>query len=151
MKPLATGKLPPALLASLLARVPRLDSRVIIGPGIGQDAAVIDMGDHYLVAKTDPITFATDDMGWYAVNVNANDIACMGAHPKWFMATALLPADHTDETLVRKILDQLLDACNALNITLVGGHTEITYDLPRPIIVGAMLGEVARVHHSKAL
>ena len=144
MKPLATGKLPPALLASLLARVPRLDSRVIIGPGIGQDAAVIDMGDHYLVAKTDPITFATDDMGWYAVNVNANDIACMGAHPKWFMATALLPADHTDETLVRKILDQLLDACNALNITLVGGHTEITYDLPRPIIVGAMLGEVAR-------
>jgi selenophosphate synthetase-related protein len=76
---LPTGKLPADFLASLLKRAPRLDSRVIIGLGIGQDTAVIDAPDHYLVAKTDPIIFATDAIGWYAVNVNANDIACMGA------------------------------------------------------------------------
>jgi hydrogenase maturation factor len=72
---LPTGKLPTDLLGALLARVPRDDPRVIVGPNIGQDAAVIDPspssgGDHYLVAKTDPITFASDDIGWYAVNVN---------------------------------------------------------------------------------
>ncbi len=141
---LPTGKLPADLLTALLARVPRDDARVIVGPGIGQDAAVIDMSDHYLVAKTDPITFATDDIGWYAVNVNANDIACMGARPKWFLATALLPAGRADAAMAETILAQILDACAALNIALVGGHTEITYALPRPIVVGAMLGEVAK-------
>ncbi|MEW5720871.1 MAG: AIR synthase family protein, partial [Chloroflexota bacterium] len=141
---LPTGKLPADLLAALLARVPRDDPRVIVGPGIGRDAAVISMGEHYLVAKTDPITFATDDIGWYAVNVNANDIACMGARPKWFLATALLPAGRADAAMAETILAQILDACAALNIALVGGHTEITYDLPRPIIVGAMLGEAAQ-------
>ena len=146
---LSTGKLPADLLAALLARVPRDDPRVIVGPNIGQDAAVIDPstdsgGDHYLVAKTDPITFATDDIGWYAVNVNANDIACMGARPKWFLATALLPAGRADAAMAETILAQILDACAALNIALVGGHTEITYDLPRAIVVGAMLGEVAK-------
>lgn len=69
---LPTGKLPADLLASLSNRVAHADPRIIVGPGIGQDAAVIDMGDQYLVAKTDPITFATDEIGWYAVNVNAN-------------------------------------------------------------------------------
>ena len=141
---LATGKLPAELLAALLARAPRNDPRVIIGPGIGQDAAVIEMGDRYLVAKTDPITFATDDIGWYAVNVNANDIACMGARPRWFMATALLPEGRADAAMAETIFTQIIEACAALNVTLVGGHTEITYDLNRPLVIGAMLGEVAK-------
>ena len=85
------GKLPPALLERLLSRVPIQDPRVLLGPRIGEDAALIDMGDRVLVAKTDPITFATDSIGWYAVQVNANDVACMGARPRWFLATVLLP------------------------------------------------------------
>ena len=141
---LATGKLPAELLASLLARARRTDPRVIVGPRIGQDAAVIEMGDRYLVAKTDPITFATDDIGWYAVNVNANDIACMGARPQWFMATALLPEGRADAAMAENIFAQITEACAALNVILVGGHTEITYDLNRPLVIGAMLGEVAK-------
>jgi hydrogenase expression/formation protein HypE len=144
IKPFPTGKLPAEFLASLLARVPHSDSRVIFGPGVGQDAAVIDQGDHYLVVKSDPITFATDDIGWYAVNVNANDIACMGACPKWFLANALLPANRADAAMAQAIFNQIVEACAALNVELVGGHTEITYDLPRPIIMGSMLGEVGR-------
>ncbi len=142
--PFPTGKLPPDLLAALLARVPRRDPRVIVGPGPGQDAAVLDLGERYLVAKTDPITFATDDIGWYAVNVNANDIACMGAHPRWFMVTALLPSGRSDAALAETIFTQVTEACAALEIELIGGHTEITYGLARPIVVGAMLGEVAK-------
>ena len=141
---LATGKLPANLLSSLLAREPRFDPRVIVGPGIGQDAAVIDMGDHYLVAKTDPITLATDDIGWYAVNVNANDVACMGARPKWFLASILLPAGHADAKLAEAIFTQITGACASLGVSLVGGHTEITYDLSRPLVIGAMLGEVGK-------
>ena len=138
------GKLPNELLARLLAKVQPRDPRVILGPGIGRDAAVIDTGGpKLLVAKTDPITFAADLIGWYAVNINANDIACMGARPAWLMTTVLLPESSPPE-LAESIFDQVLDACAALGTELVGGHTEITYRLDRPILVAALLGEVER-------
>lgn len=96
-----------------------------------------------LVAKTDPITFATDLIGWYVVNVNANDIATMGAEPRWFMGALLLP-ESAEEATVTAIFDQIGDACQALGVTAVGGHTEVTIGLDRPILVGCMLGEVER-------
>src|SRR3990170_2392927 len=78
------GKLPNELLARLLARLRPRDPRVVLGPAVGRDAAVIDAGgERLLVAKTDPVTFASDHIGWYTVHVNANDIACMGARPAW--------------------------------------------------------------------
>ncbi len=138
------GKLPADHLSHLLRSYDIADPRVVVGPRIGQDVAVLDMGDHYLVAKSDPITFATDAIGWYAVHVNANDVACAGASPRWFLATLLLPEGMTDAALVERLFDQLVAACRELNVTLVGGHTEITCGLDRPIIVGAMLGQVAR-------
>ena len=141
---LGPGKLPAAMLAELLGGITHRDPRVLLGPGIGRDAAVIDMGgDRCLVAKTDPVTFAADEIGWYAVHVNANDIACMGARPAWFLATALLPPG-ADDDLPATIFDQISAACGDLGIELVGGHTEVTIGLDRPIVVGAMLGEAAR-------
>jgi hydrogenase maturation factor len=101
----SAGKLDAKLLREILPTLP-LDDRTIVGPRVGEDAAVIDMGDRYLVAATDPITFATDLIGWYAVQVNANDVATMGATPKWFLATILLPDGKTDEQLVRGIFAQ---------------------------------------------
>lgn len=141
---LRPGKLPAAMLAELLGTITHRDPRVVFGPGIGRDAAVIDIGGgRLLVAKTDPVTFASDLIGWYAVNVNANDIACMGARPAWLLATALLPPGAPDG-LPAQIFRQLTDACTGLGIELVGGHTEVTIGIDRPIVVGAMLGEASR-------
>jgi hydrogenase maturation factor len=120
------------------------DARVIVGPAIGEDATVIDFGETCLVAKTDPITFATEEIGWYLVCVNSNDIATMGAVPKWLLVTILLPENQTTEDLVRKIMRQITSACDHFNITLCGGHTEVTYGLDRPIVIGQMLGEVKK-------
>jgi hydrogenase maturation factor len=111
---------------------------------VGEDAAVLDFGDRYLVAKSDPITFATDEIGWYVVHVNANDIATMGATPRWFLLTLLLPEKRTAQSMVEGIFAQVSDACRALGVVLCGGHTEITHGLDRPIAVGLMLGEVAK-------
>lgn len=141
---LPPGKLPPDLLERILGQIPQNDDRLLIGPRVGEDAAIIDMGDRLLVAKADPVTFATDAIGYYAVNVNANDIAAMGGTPRWFLATLLLPETQTTAALVESIFAQLRDACASLNITLAGGHTEITVDLNRPILSGHMLGEVSR-------
>ena len=88
------GKLPSADLKALLEKIQQRDERLIVGPMFGEDAAILDMGDRYLIATTDPITFATDRIGWYAVHVNANDIAAMGARPRWFFNVLLLSLIH---------------------------------------------------------
>jgi hydrogenase expression/formation protein HypE len=96
------------------------------------------------VVTTDPITFATDRIGWYAVHVNANDVAVMGGRPRWFFATLLLPEHGTTTALVEAIFEDVRSTCAALGVALSGGHTEITTGLDRPILVGQMLGEVDR-------
>ena len=141
---LPVGKLEMDYLGQVLARYAQVNERVVVGAEVGEDATVIDFGDRYLVAKTDPITFATEEIGWYAVNVNANDVAATGAIPRWFLATVLLPAGSTDRAMVEGIFSQLSAACRQLGISLCGGHTEITHGLARPIVVGHMLGEAER-------
>jgi hydrogenase expression/formation protein HypE len=142
--PYPTGKLPLETLSGLLARHTRKDPRIVVLPGIGKDAAVISFSDRYLAAKTDPITFATEQIGWYAVNINANDIAAMGGAPRWFLVTLLLPEGKTGPAEVEEIFAQISGACQELGVVLCGGHTEITQGLDRPIVVGQMLGEVEK-------
>lgn len=144
MPPLPVGKLRAETLERLFSQWVRPDKRVVVGPRVGEDAAVLDMGDRYLVATTDPITFATDEMGWYALHVNANDVAVRGAEPRWFLATLLLPEGATTEAGVERLFAEIGEACARLEVTLVGGHTEVTAGVPRPVVVGTMLGEVAK-------
>jgi len=140
------GKLPMDVLQMLLERYGGRDERLVVGPRVGEDAAVLDFGDRYLVVKSDPITFATDEIGWYVVQVNANDIATMGAIPRWLLLTLLLPEKQTDRAMVETVFSQASQACHALGIVLCGGHTEITYGLDRPLAVGLMLGEVEKAN-----
>ena len=153
MSPLPVGKLPGDTLQRLFAKYVRAGGpseeraaarRVVVGPRVGEDAAVLDMGDRYLVATTDPITFATDAAGWYALHVNANDVAVRGARPAWFLATLLLPEGATEAARVEELFAEIVEACDGLGVALVGGHTEVTAGLARPIVIGTMLGEVAR-------
>ena len=136
---LPVGKLRHDFLKELL---PTSDSStgVVVGPQLGEDAAVIALGDDYLVATSDPITFATEDIGWYVVCVNSNDIAAMGAVPKWLLVTLLLPEDATTPAMVRDIMAQLTQACAEFDIALCGGHTEVTPAVTQPVVIGQMLG-----------
>ena len=135
------GKFPATLLERLLAKNSIQDPRVILGPSVGEDAAALEMGKRLLVASSDPVTFATERIGWYAVQVNANDVACSGATPRWFLATLLVPEGFSEED-AESVYDQILQACQAVGATLVGGHSEVTYGIERPIVLGTMLGEV---------
>jgi hydrogenase expression/formation protein HypE len=140
---LPLGKLPPELLERILKQAPSFDERLFLGPGTGLDCAVLDYGDRYLVLKTDPITFASDEIGWYLVQINTNDIATTGALPKWLLVTALLPEGETTPKLVEKLSEQVYQACRTHQISLIGGHTEITHGLDRPLMIGTLIGEVA--------
>jgi hydrogenase maturation factor len=141
---LPIGKLPPELLEKIIANAPIDDPRVILGPGIGLDCAVLDAGASLWVLKTEPITFVTDAIGWYALQIAANDIATTGAAPRWYLATLLLPERRTTPALVEAISAQANQACRELGVSIIGGHTEITHGLDRPIMVGTLIGEVAR-------
>jgi hydrogenase maturation factor len=140
---LPVGKLPGELLARLIETYATSDPTVVVGPGIGGDAAAIELAGTTLVVKTDPITFATESAPRYLVNVNANDLACLGATARWMMITALLPERETTEALLESLFRELRDACLEREISLVGGHTEVTLGLDRPILVGVLIGEVA--------
>ena len=140
---LQIGKIDPDILGKLISDYTHKEDRVLIGAGIGEDAAIIDMGSSYLVAKTDPITHVTSEIGHYAVNINANDIAAMGGKPMWFLATILMPAaSSTDE--LKRIFSQLSESCKELGISYCGGHTEVTHSVNNPVVIGHMLGEVGR-------
>jgi hydrogenase expression/formation protein HypE len=140
---LPVGKLPGELLGRLIATYATSDPTVIVGPGVGGDAAAIDLGATILVVKSDPITFASESPARYLVDVNANDLACLGATSRWMMVTALLP-EGTTEQRVESHFRELREACLQRGISLVGGHTEVTSGVGRPILVGVLIGEVDR-------
>ncbi len=144
VKALPVGKLSVDILERLLKRYCSTLHGVVVGPSIGEDAAAIDRGDSYLLLKTDPITFVTEDIGTYTLFINANDIATMGGVPKWFLATILLPEKQTTEDLVERIFHQLSSACQKTDVSFCGGHTEITVGIDRPIVTGMMIGEVGK-------
>lgn len=141
---LPVGKLPAELLVKLVGRLTRRDERVIIGPGVGLDCSVVRVGQQLLVFKSDPITFATENIGYYLVRVNANDLATTGAEPRWLLVTMLLPEHRTTAKSVQRITREIDVACREIGVVVIGGHTEITHGLPRPILAGTLIGEVER-------
>jgi len=138
---LSVGKLDPMTLRQLiLSRLGIHDPRVMLGPNIGEDATVIDFGDRALVVHSDPITGAVENVGWLAVNVCTNDIATRGIRPLWILTTLLLPENFTIPQL-ENITSQIDQAAKQLRIAVVGGHSEVTFGISRPIIVTTAIGE----------
>ena len=142
--PLSPGKLPNDLLENFLDEFNIDDPSVLINAGVGEDAAAVNIAEEeVLVIKSDPITFATDSIGHYAVLINANDIATSGADPRWFLTTLLFPPGVTPSA-IRQVMQELASMCRSWNITLCGGHTEITDAVTRPVITGMMVGTVSK-------
>lgn len=144
---LKTGKLPGPLLDRLIESYrTEPDQDVIVAPGYGRDAAAIAVGGPSpLIVKSDPITFASTAAARYLVAVNANDIACLGGIPRWLSVVLLLPEHDTTVEGVEAHFAELQAACNEVNISVVGGHTEVTSAVTRPVFVGTMLG-IAGAH-----
>lgn len=112
---------------------------VVLGPSVGFDGAVIDVGNKSLIVSMDPITGALERIGWLAVNINANDVATFGVEPAFFLSCILLP-ENSDRKIVETISVQMNEAAKDLRIAIVGGHCEITPGLTTPIVVGCIMG-----------
>ncbi|MCL1941775.1 MAG: AIR synthase related protein, partial [Synergistaceae bacterium] len=144
---LSVGKLPPDVLdREILAYRGAFRSDVLIGPGVGEDAALIEFADPknglfpLLTVSSDPIVGASEGAGRLLVHINANDIACKGGDPCWFIVTLIVPAKDGLEC-IRKIINEIDETCREIGISVVGGHTEITDRYDQPVIVGTMIGK----------
>jgi len=135
------GKLKPNVLRKyVLSRVGKRDPSVIIGPSLGEDSAIIDLSnDKVLVAHVDPITGAVEHLGWLAVHVACNDVAVSGARPRWLLPVLYLP-EECDEETIDKITLQIDVAAREVGAMIVGGHSEYTAGLRRPMISMTALG-----------
>lgn len=119
-----------------------LPGGVLVGPALGEDAALVELGGEVWAIATDPITFTSRDAGTLAVTVNANDVAACGARPTFFLCVLLLGGDDARAERAAELLGQVQRACAALGVALIGGHSEVTPDLPHSLLVGTMLGRV---------
>lgn len=141
---LSIGKLHPETLKQLVFRhLGKSDPRVLLGPSIGEDATVIGFGDKALIAHSDPITGAIENIGWHAVNVCANDIATRGVRPQWMLIVFLLPEKITLVEL-KSITAQVDEAAKQLGVAVVGGHSEVTASVSHPILITTAIGEATK-------
>jgi hydrogenase maturation factor len=136
------GKIPPKLLKSnVLDFLGTPSKSVIVGPAVGEDSAVVQLQGpgRMFAAKTDPITGAAENIGRLVVHVNANDLAASGASPQWFLLTSLFP-EGTPMQTVNNVQKQVHETCLSLGVSVVGGHTELSDAVSRPVLVGSMFG-----------
>ncbi len=145
LAPLPAGKLPNHLLGQFLEERPLDDDSVLVRPGVGEDVAVVQLEgqDGLIVLKSDPITFATDRVGYYTVLINANDVATSGAVPRWLLSTLLFPVG-SNAAQIRALIEELQEISRHFGMSLCGGHTEITDAVKKPVAVGQLIGTVAR-------
>jgi hydrogenase maturation factor len=133
------GSSPVDLLADMLAELPLPPPELRLGPLIGEDACAIEIPAGVLVAATDPITLTGGEIGRFSVIINANDVAVTGVRPRWFLAVVLVPPG-TTEVAIRDLFASMRRGLVQVSAHLVGGHTEVTHAVTRPIVVGQMLG-----------
>ena len=100
-------------------------------------------GADTLVAHGDPITLSRGHLADYAVAVNANDIAVSGGVPRWLLTTVLLPAETTPSQALA-LLAEIGSAAARAQVTLVGGHTEVSDAVTRAVVSATMLGTLER-------
>ncbi len=137
---LKEGKPPHQVLEDIVFKhTGAFDPDLVQGPGIGEDAGIIRLGEGFLVAHSDPITAATKFIGWLAVHVAANDVAVRGVRPRWLLLTILLPPG-SSTSLLKEIMEDVDRAAKSIGATVIGGHTEVTPGVPRPLLISTAIG-----------
>ena len=142
------GKLPNSLLEKIVIDPINNHSvnrkEVLLKPSIGEDCAALNLGENICLLSTDPITGAVADIGKLAVNINTNDIASSGGEPIGLMVTALLPASIT-EAEISHIITDLYKEAEKVNVAILGGHTEITDAVNKPVLSCTVVGKTNKL------
>ena len=139
------GKLPEQVLVrSVLKQAKHRREEVLVGPAVGQDCAVMALGeDEVFVMSSDPITGTVKDIGSHGIYITANDLAASGAEPVGVLLTVLLP-ENVEEPQIRQMMQDAERTCKELNMEIMGGHTEITNVVRQPLLTVTGVGKTKR-------
>lgn len=143
------GKVANSLLVELISNIEKR-SEVLVGSKIGRDTSILDLEDNLLVVSTDPITGASKNIGSLAINVAVNDLATEGAEPVAALLTVLLPPKTSEEEL-KNLMADAKEAASKINLTIIGGHTEVTDAVNRPVISTTVLGKIQGPYEEKEI
>ena len=140
-----TGKIPESVLKrSVLRQLHNRRDEVLLGAGVGEDCAALTLeSDEVFVMSTDPITGTGKEMGSLAVITTANDLASSGAEPVGVMLTILLP-EESEEALLKEIMRDAETTCEKFHMQILGGHTEVSAAVNRPVISVSGVGKVKK-------
>ena len=143
-KMLKAGKLDSDLLKKIVFdKITFRRPEVLTRPGIGEDCAVVDFGSYDCVMSTDPITAAISDIGRLSIHISCNDIASNGIEPLGIMLAVMLPVGTTEED-IEEMMRQAGEVSERLGIEIIGGHTEITPAVNKPVIVSTAIGRAPK-------
>lgn len=138
------GKIPPDILEEIVfskiskSKIKRDD--VIFRPKTGEDCSAVDIGNELCVLSCDPITGASEEIGYLAVQINCNDIFSAGAVPIGILVTILLPPNSSEYEL-EKIMKGLQKGVDELSIEILGGHTEVSDAVVKPLVSATVIGK----------
>lgn len=141
---LKSGKLSPELLDKLiLSHLGKLREEVLVHSKVGEDCCVIDCGEYVCILSTDPITGSLRDIGMLAVHISCNDVAANGGEPVGVLVNLLVPVGTTKEE-IGKIMNDIGKTSFELGIEVLGGHTEVTPVVSRPLVCTTAVGLAPR-------
>ena len=139
-QPLPVGKLDTDLLREIVFKhIHHKRKEVLVRPGVGEDCATLDFDQYECVMSTDPITAAISEIGLLAIHITCNDIASNGVEPLGIMLAVMLPVG-TTAAEIETIMKQAAEVSQSLGVEIIGGHTEITPAVNRPVIVSTAIG-----------
>jgi len=116
--------------------------------GIGDDCALVEWGDQYLLITTDvvsqrahlPPTATAYQIGWFLVASNLSDVAAMGGYPLGFVAALALPRS-MDVNYLRELARGMDECAKEFGIAILGGDTKEAGEMT---LAGTAFGRVRK-------
>lgn len=145
VSPMRIGKLDNDELERLvLCKYHRTRKESLSSPTVGEDCAAVDLDGDLTLLSCDPITSASiEQLGRLSVHVNCNDAASAGAEPVGLLVTLLMPPTGS-KTQIGRIADDLAEAAQAAQVDILGGHTEVTDCVTRPVTCTTVVARLPR-------
>jgi thiamine-monophosphate kinase len=130
------------IIRRISALLPAAPPEVLVP--VGDDCAVVEIGDRTWVAASDMLTHghhfkdwaAPEDVGYKAVAVNVSDVAAMGGTPRFVLTSGGAP----DPQTALRCFEGLMEACERFGVYPLGGDTTRADALTVDV---AILGQLA--------
>lgn len=128
------------LKRSILKRCQTKQEDMVQGPGVGRDCAIFHVDGKQQMASA--IQVATADMAvkvQYLICHTVNNLLCSGAKP-CMVSLSIMLEPQAEEAKLRAIMDMARECCNALHISLAGGHTQVSEAVHQTVVTVSAVG-----------